>query len=72
MTNQQFLLLLSIPTGFLAGLAAIVIKKLAHWIRDLVLMGVRAESYHFLYFVFPFTKKKRQLRLATVFLFVCL
>ena len=53
LTNQQFLLLLSIPTGFLAGLAAIVIKKLAHWIRDLVLMGVQAESYHFLYFVFP-------------------
>lgn len=53
MTNQQFLLLLSIPTGFLAGLSAIVIKKLAHWIRDLVLRGVQAESYHFLYFVFP-------------------
>ena len=53
MTNQQFLLLLSIPTGFLAGLAAIIIKKLAHWIRDLVLLGVQAEHSHFLYFVFP-------------------
>ena len=33
-SERQFMLLLSLPTGFLAGLAAIVIKKLAHGIRD--------------------------------------
>ena len=36
MTDRRFMLILSIPTGFLAGVAAIVIKKLAHGIRDLV------------------------------------
>ena len=34
MSEKQFMLLLSLPTGFLAGLSAIVIKKLAHYIRD--------------------------------------
>ena len=52
LTNQQFMLLLSIPAGFLAGLAAIVIKKSAHGIRDLVL-GIHFEYSHLLYFVFP-------------------
>lgn len=52
LTNQQFLLLISIPTGFLAGLAAIVIKKSAHGIRDLVL-GIHFEYSHLLYFVYP-------------------
>lgn len=46
------MMLISIPTGFLAGLAAIVIKKLAHGIRDLVL-GIHFEYSHILYFVFP-------------------
>lgn len=46
------MLLLSIPTGFLAGLAAIVIKKSAHYIRDLVL-GIHFEHSDILYFVFP-------------------
>ncbi|MBO7083992.1 MAG: chloride channel protein [Bacteroidales bacterium] len=52
LTNAQFLLFLSVPTGFLAGLAAIVIKKSAHGIRDLVL-GIHFEYSHLLYFVYP-------------------
>ena len=52
LTNQQFMLLLSIPTGFLGGLAAILIKKSAHGIRDLVL-SIRFEHSDILYFVFP-------------------
>jgi CIC family chloride channel protein len=52
LTNQQFMLLLSIPTGFLAGLAAVIIKKSAHGIRDLVL-GVHFEYSHLMYFVYP-------------------
>ena len=52
LTRQQFLLLISIPTGFSAGLAAIVIKKLAHYIRDLV-TGITIEYSHLLYFIFP-------------------
>lgn len=52
LTNQQFMLLLSIPTGFLGGLAAILIKKSAHGIRDL-LLGIEFEHSDILYFVFP-------------------
>ena len=52
LTNQQFMLLLSVPTGFLGGLAAILIKKSAHGIRDLVL-SIHFEHSDILYFVFP-------------------
>ena len=52
LTNQQFMLLLSVPTGFLGGLAAILIKKSAHGIRDLVL-SIQFEHSDILYFVFP-------------------
>lgn len=52
LTNQQFMLLLSVPTGFLGGLAAILIKKSAHGIRDLVL-SIHFEYSDILYFVFP-------------------
>ena len=52
LTSQQFLLLISIPTGFLAGLAAIVIKKSAHGIRDL-LLGFEFEYSYLLYLVYP-------------------
>lgn len=46
------MLLLSVPTGFLGGLAAIIIKRLAHGIRDLVL-SVQFEYSDILYFVYP-------------------
>lgn len=52
LTNQQFMLLLSVPTGFLGGLSAIIIKRLAHGIRDLVL-SIRFEYSDILYFVYP-------------------
>lgn len=52
LTHHQFLLLISIPTGFFAGLSAIVIKKLAHGIRDLV-MSISFQHANYLYFVFP-------------------
>lgn len=46
------MLLLSVPTGFLGGLAAIIIKRLAHGIRDLVL-SIHFEYSDFLYFIYP-------------------
>ena len=52
LSNQQFMLLLSVPTGFLGGLAAIVIKRLAHGIRDLVL-SIHFEYSDILYFIYP-------------------
>ena len=64
MSDRRFMILLSVPTGFLAGAAAVIIKKLAHGIRDLVnLLYNHVEvtyvqdtpfSYsHLLYFVCP-------------------
>ena len=46
------MLFLSVPTGFLGGLAAIIIKRLAHGIRDLVL-SVHFDYSDILYFVYP-------------------
>ena len=52
MTDRRFMLILSIPTGFLAGAAAVIIKKLAHGIRDLVITAQFQYSF-LLYFICP-------------------
>ena len=52
LTDRQFMLILSVPTGFLAGAAAVIIKKLAHGIRDLVI-NAQFNYSHFLYFICP-------------------
>ena len=52
MTDRRFMLLLSIPTGFLAGAAAVIIKKLAHGIRDVVI-NAQFNYSHILYFICP-------------------
>ena len=59
LTNQQFMLLLSIPTGFLGGLAAILIKQSAHGVRNMVLSSIDYFSSigfkysSILFFIFP-------------------
>lgn len=54
MSEKQFMLLLSIPTGFLAGLSAIVIKSLAHFIRDFFYnIATHDDHYGFLFFILP-------------------
>ena len=52
MSDRRFMLLLSIPTGFLAGAAAVIIKKLAHGIRELV-FNFQGQYAHFLFFICP-------------------
>ncbi len=52
MTDRRFMLILSIPTGFLAGAAAVIIKKLAHGIRDLVINAQFQYSF-LLFFICP-------------------
>ncbi len=52
MTDRQFMLLLSAPTGFLAGAAAVVIKRLAHGIRDVVI-NAQFNYSHLLLFISP-------------------
>ena len=34
LSDRQFMILLAVPTGFLAGVAAVLIKFLTHSIRD--------------------------------------
>ena len=54
MSEKQFMLLISIPTGFLAGLSAIVIKKLAHFIRDYFYnIATHEDHYGLLFFILP-------------------
>lgn len=54
MSEKQFMLLLSIPTGFLAGLSAIIIKKLAHYIRDYFYNFATDENhYGLIFFILP-------------------
>ena len=54
MSEKQFMLLLSVPTGFLAGLSAIVIKKLAHYIRDYFYnIATHDDHYGLLFFILP-------------------
>ena len=53
-SEKQFMLLLSLPTGFLAGLSAIVIKKLAHYIRDYFYnIATTDDNYELLFFILP-------------------
>ncbi len=52
MTDRRFMLILSIPAGFLAGAAAVIIKKLAHGIRDLVI-NAQFNYSQILYFICP-------------------
>lgn len=53
-SDRRFMILLAIPTGFLAGVAAVVIKLLTHTIRDFF-FDLRAEEQYFdlLFFILP-------------------
>lgn len=54
LSDRQLMIVLAIPTGFLAGLAAVLIKFLAHSIRDLFFY-IRSFDMYFdlLFFVIP-------------------
>lgn len=53
-SDRRFMILLAIPTGFLAGVAAVIIKFFAHTIRDFF-FNMRAEEQYFnyLFFILP-------------------
>ncbi|MCQ2307930.1 MAG: chloride channel protein [Bacteroidales bacterium] len=53
-SDRQFMYLLSVPTGFLAGVAAVVIKFLTHTIRDFF-FDLREDEQYFnlLFFILP-------------------
>ena len=54
LSDRQFMLILAIPTGFLAGLSAVIIKFLTHTIRDFFFY-IRTLESHFdlMFFVLP-------------------
>lgn len=47
------MLMLSVPTGLLAGMAAVVIKKLTHFIKEFCFGFSTQEGNNFLFFVLP-------------------
>ncbi len=52
-TDTQFLMFLSILTGFLAGLCAVIIKNSVHFIQLLLTKGFTKEYYNILFFLYP-------------------
>lgn len=54
LSDRQFMIILAIPTGFLAGLAAVVIKFLTHSIRDFFFYLRTLDNYFdLLFFILP-------------------
>ncbi len=51
--QKHFVLFLSIVIGLLSGLAAVIIKNLAHYIQELVKSGFTQSIHNYLYFIFP-------------------
>ncbi|HEY9184953.1 MAG TPA: chloride channel protein [Salegentibacter sp.] len=53
LSHQQFLMILSAIIGFIAGLGAVVIKNLTHFIQRLLEGSLIANYHHAFYFIFP-------------------
>lgn len=51
--QKHFILFLSIIVGLLSGLAAVIIKNLAHYIQELIKSGFTQSIHNYLYFIFP-------------------
>lgn len=51
--QRQFIYLLSALVGLAAGLSAVVIKNLVHFIKTILTEGLAGSFHHYLYFVFP-------------------
>lgn len=54
LSDRQFMILLAVPTGFLAGIAAVLIKFLTHTIRDFFFyLRTLDSNFDLLFFVLP-------------------
>lgn len=53
LSQHQFILILSAVIGFTAGLGAVIIKNLTHFIQDLLEGKVIANYHNAFYFIFP-------------------
>ncbi|WP_055443868.1 chloride channel protein [Lacinutrix himadriensis] len=52
-SESQFVYILSILVGFLAGMGTVVLKNLTHYIRLLFELSFFRNNHHALYFIFP-------------------
>ncbi len=52
-TDQQFLLILSVVIGLAAGLSAVIIKNSVHFIKHLLTSGFAVQYQNYLYFAYP-------------------
>ncbi len=52
-SERQFVYILSILVGFLAGMGTVVLKNLTHYIRQLFELNFFKNHHHALYFIFP-------------------
>lgn len=52
-SNEQFVMFLSVIIGFLSALAAIIIKNAVHSIQFLLHYGLTKEYENYLYFIYP-------------------
>lgn len=51
--QRQFLLILSAIVGLAVGFAAVIIKNLVHFIKELLTVGLAGNFQNYLYFIFP-------------------
>ena len=52
-SDQQFMLILSVITGLGVGMAAVVIKNTVHFIKHLLTSGFTVQYQNYLYFAYP-------------------
>ncbi len=52
-SKQQFIYILSILVGFLAGLGSVILKNLTHFIQSLLEGEIIQKYHHAFYFIFP-------------------
>ncbi|MCD4773917.1 MAG: chloride channel protein [Bacteroidales bacterium] len=51
--DKQFIMILSVVIGILAGLGAVIIKNLVHLIKDLLTSSFALDYQNYLYFAYP-------------------
>ncbi|HOI32573.1 MAG TPA: chloride channel protein, partial [Bacteroidales bacterium] len=52
-SDKQWMYVLSVVVGILAGLSAIIIKHAAHLIKDLLTSGFTSQYENYFYFIYP-------------------
>lgn len=51
--NKQWILILSMIVGFAAGISAVIMKNLVHWVQSLLTHSSVINYHNYLYFIYP-------------------